>query len=199
MEFENSWKNHGVLAWDCFLDSVSLSFFSLALLALQFWKHQVFIFEQSNPKPSFLHHKKRFFIFIQFYATYQFLFFLHSIIWLKEGRMSYFEWSWKFNDRSWNYHGKIMEFYFIFSVGTLIVIVLNIPFKLALWSSALNLLMLHWLCCNFCIDPSIKVCFSVAMIAARVKRCIVLVLNIPFKHTLTKCPWSMFYALVTLS
>ena len=35
--------------------------------------------------------------------------------------MPYFEWSWKFNSRSWNYHGKIMEFYFILFVGTLIL------------------------------------------------------------------------------
>ena len=35
--------------------------------------------------------------------------------------MPYFELSWKSHDRSWNYHGKIMEFYFIFSVGTLSV------------------------------------------------------------------------------
>ena len=40
MEFEKSWKNHGILAWDCFLD-VNIS---------QILKNQVFIFEQSNPK-----------------------------------------------------------------------------------------------------------------------------------------------------
>ena len=44
---------------------------------------------------------------------------LYSFTWLKEGSMPYFEWSWKLNNRSWNYHGKIMEFYFVFSVGTL--------------------------------------------------------------------------------
>ena len=37
----------------------------------------------------------------------------------RQVRVPYFEWSWKFKDWSWNCHGKIMELYLVFSVGTL--------------------------------------------------------------------------------
>ena len=51
-----------------------------------------------------------------------FVFFIQLHVYDKEGKMPYFEWSWKFNDRSRNYHRKIMEFYFLFSVETLIYV-----------------------------------------------------------------------------
>ena len=38
-----------------------------------FQKYHVFIFEQSNPKPSVLHHKTSFHIYSIIYATYLFL------------------------------------------------------------------------------------------------------------------------------
>ena len=104
-------------------------FFSFASLALHFQKHQVFIFEQSNPKPSFLHHKTRVFIVIQLFMQPIYFCLLYSIIWLKEGRIPYFEYSWKFNNRSWSYNGKIMDFYFVFSVGT----VLPLPGAIYIW------------------------------------------------------------------
>ena len=133
---ENGWKKNPCMekSWNlkinekirefwheiAFWMSVSCKFFSLASLAQRFKKKSSFsFFEQSNPKPSFLHHKIRFFMLIQLFMQHIYFCLLYNIIWQKEGRVPYFEWSWKFNDCSWNYHGKIMEFYFVFSVGTL--------------------------------------------------------------------------------
>ena len=104
-------KNHGILAWDCFLD-VNITLIFLARSTIR--NTSFFNFWTNHSKPSFLHRKTRFFVFIQYYLCNVYL---YSIIWLKEGRMPYFDWSWTFNDRSWNYHGKILEF--LISVGTL--------------------------------------------------------------------------------
>ena len=82
--------------------SIRLSFFNRAIQ-----NHVFFIIKQ------------RVFIFIQLFMQFIYFCLLYSIIWLKEGRIQYFESSWKFYNRSWNYYGKIMEFYFVFSVGIL--------------------------------------------------------------------------------
>ena len=70
------------------------------------------------------------------------------------------------------------------SVILCVVIVLDILFKHALWPSTLDLdIMLVWLLW-FYIESSIKVHFSEVLIAVNVKPCIVIVLDILFKHAL---------------
>ena len=58
-------------------------------------------------------------------------------------------------------------------------------------------IMLEWLCHDFTDSP--KVSFSAAVIAASVKPCIVITLNIIFKHVLTRCLWPRFRTPVALS
>ena len=77
------------------------------------------------------------------------------------------------------------------SVKPCIVNVLDILFKHALWPGALDLdFTLLWCCHDFTwslafyVESSSKVRFSVAMIAASVKLCIVIVSNILFKQAL---------------
>ena len=75
------------------------------------------------------------------------------------------------------------------SVKPCIVIVLDILFKYALYPSDLGF-VLGWLCSDFTlssiiyIESSSKVHFSEAVIAASVKPCILIFLDILFKHAL---------------
>ena len=99
--------------------SVSLKFFTLASLAGQL-KRVFFIFEQSNPKPSFLLIKQDFSYLFNYLCNISI--FAFYIAWYDK-RM---EGCYSLNDHGnltvdhWIYHGKIMEFYFLFSIGTLI-------------------------------------------------------------------------------
>ena len=88
--YEKTCKNHGILAWDCFLDVNITQNFSLST-----------IFKFSNRAIQNHHHHKTRFFYVNsvIYATYLFAFYMASY------GMPYFEWSWKFNDQSWNYHG----------------------------------------------------------------------------------------------
>ena len=66
-----------------------------------------------------------------------------------------------------------------------IVIILNILFKHTLWPGALDLdFALEWLCHDFTSSLALLKCLSEVVIAASVKPCIVIVLNILFKHAL---------------
>ena len=106
-----------------FFLSISLKFFlfSCSLRSLNSLKKNEFlIFEQSNPKSSFLHNKTGFFMLIELFMQGIYFCLLNSIIWQKEDCLPYFEWLWKFNDQSWIYHWKIVEFYFVFSVRWII-------------------------------------------------------------------------------
>ena len=51
----------------------------------------------------------------------------------------------------------------------------------------------------FYFESSIRLHLSVAVIAVSVKPCIIIILNILFKHALWRCPWSRFHTPVTLS
>ena len=79
---------------------------------------------------------------------------------------------------------------FLIGVITLIVkpcvvIVLDIIYKQALGSSALDLdFTLQWLCHDFTSSPAFKYIFSEVVIAVSVRLCTVIILDILFKHTL---------------
>ena len=69
------------------------------------------------------------------------------------------------------------------SVNPCIVIILHIPhFQHVLWPGALTYISATVTLTYFYIDPSIKVCFSAAIIAVSVKPCIVIFNNISSTH-----------------
>ena len=112
----HAWKNHGIWKIMEFWHEMALwMLISIYLTRLMFLKMSVLI-EQSSPKHPLLYHETGVVTLIQLSMQHIYFCLIYSHLWQKEDGMPYLNYGKSIID-----HGKIMEFYFAFSVGTLSV------------------------------------------------------------------------------